>query len=80
MVLSVSTTCRGMGRNQRCGTCEASGPWRPWGFLLVWELIWEGLFDSAWARWAGLRFCRHPAFGAALPRRSKETPVLFTGD
>ena len=24
------------------------------------------------ARWAGLRFCRQPAFGAALPRRAKE--------
>ena len=22
--------------------------WHPWGFLEVWELIWEGLFGSAW--------------------------------
>ena len=33
MVLSASAACRGMGRNQRCGTCEAPGPWRPRGLL-----------------------------------------------
>ena len=79
MVLSVSATCRGMGRNQGCGTCEAPGPWRPRGLLggLGADLgrpLWLSL-----ARWARLRFCRQPAFGAALPRRAKKTPVVFTG-
>ena len=72
MVLSVSATCRGMGRNQGCGTCEAPGPWRPWGLLGglgtdPGRPLWLRL-----ARWAGLRFCRRTAFGAALPRRAKE--------
>ena len=72
MVLSVSAACRGVGRNQGCGTCEAPGPWHPWGLLggLGADLgrpLWLSL-----ARWAGLRFCRPPAFGAALPRRAKE--------
>ena len=33
---------RGAGRE------ELPGPPRTGGFLEVWELIWEGLFDSAW--------------------------------
>ena len=58
--------------SQGCGTCEAPGPWRPRGLLggLGVDLgrpLWLSL-----ARWAGLRFCRQPAFGAALPRRAKE--------
>ena len=72
MVLSVSATCRGMARNQGCGTCEASGAAKDRGLLggLGADLgrpLWLSL-----ARWAGLRFCRQPAFGAALPRRAKE--------
>ena len=72
-------TCRGMGRNQGCGTCEAPGPWRPRGLL---GGLGADLGRPLWlrlVRWAGLRFCRQPAFGAALPRRAKKTPVVFTG-
>ena len=67
-----SAACGGMGRSQGCGTCEAPGPWRPRGLLGrfgadLGRPLWLSL-----ARWAGLRFCRQPAFGAGLPRRAKE--------
>ena len=72
MVLSVSAACRGMGRNQGCGTCEAPGAAKDRGLLggLGADLgrpLWLSL-----ARWSGLRLCRQPAFRAALPRRAEE--------
>ena len=67
------------GSDQGCGPCEAPGVAKDRGLLggLGADLgrpLWLSL-----ARWAGLRFCRQPAFGAALPRRAKKTPVVFTG-
>ena len=51
----------------------------PGGFLEVWELIWEGLFGSAWQGGRDWGFVASRRSGPRYLGGQKKTPVVFTG-
>ena len=79
MVLSVSATCQRMGRIRGAGRAKPPAHGGPGGFLEIWELIWEGLFGSAWQGGRDWGFVASRRSGPRYLGGQKKTPVVFTG-